>query len=160
MHLAPTSPPPSLQTQPDPSSNLIPDPTSDLGCKPKPFPIPSLHHGFLFKPHSFLISSPALQLLPGPRVPPLIQLLPRPAYCLGLHFCSNSLRDRVGPNMSVKYEDLQYLESEKKSQRFTEGKGKGKQSLLSLFLICLEGFLLSSVSCLHLYHVSWWGPPL
>ncbi|XP_043332249.1 uncharacterized protein LOC122446300 isoform X2 [Cervus canadensis] len=33
---------------------------------------------------------------------------------------SHSLRDRVGPNMSVKYEDLQYSESEKKSQGFTE----------------------------------------
>ncbi|OWK15277.1 hypothetical protein Celaphus_00000938, partial [Cervus elaphus hippelaphus] len=42
------------------------------------------------------------------------------AHWLSLHFCSNSLRDRVGPNMSVKYEDLQYSESEKKSQGFTE----------------------------------------
>lgn len=47
--------------------------------------------------------------------------------------------------MSVKYEDLQYSESEKKSQGFTEGKGKGKQPLLKSLLNMFRR--LSAVKC-------------
>ena len=47
--------------------------------------------------------------------------------------------------MSVKYEDLQYLESEKKGQGFTEGKGKGKQPLLKPLLNIFRR--LSAVKC-------------
>ena len=157
IHSAPTSLHLQSATQPHPSPNTSPHPTSNLSCKPRSNAIANPNPWFILNLNfiSYLNSSPDFSstLVPGSPVPQLQQYPDWPC----LHFSSDSLV--VGPSMSMTYEDLQSLGSEKKSQRISNGKKKGEKVSSKIpSYMCRQISVITAY--LYPYHVHCWSPQL